>query len=138
MTLKTTTIPIFKLYDTYRKEFLYWRKIKSSNSANYTFANEENSYRIGWSATEYPKRYVMCVSFGQEDKNGSILFTGDRVINEDNEVGVIKLDKSHARLIVKYGGKYKLVETSRIEKIGDIFHANKYSGKLNKSIDNIE
>jgi hypothetical protein len=64
----------------------------------------------------------MCVSFGQHDKNGVELFSGDRVLNDDNESGVIEFDAKHARLVVKYGNKFKWVDSGTIVKYGDIFH----------------
>jgi hypothetical protein len=121
-----------KVYDKVRHEYLIWQKIKSKNSATYSFANEDNSYRIGWSALEYPKRYVLCFSLGQKDKNGVVLFSSDYVMNAENELGLIQWDAKNARFIVKYGGKFRLVETSKIEKVGDIFHAtNKVKELLN-------
>jgi hypothetical protein len=111
-----------KLWDNYRKEYLKWGKIATNKNPYYGFTNESGSYHIGWSATEYPKRYIMCVSFGQHDKTGVELFSGDRVLNDDNEAGTILFDEKHARLVVKYGKKFKWVETNTIVKVGDTFH----------------
>ncbi len=111
-----------RLWDNRRREFLYWRRIKTKSSAYYTFVNESETYKIGWSALGYPKRYVMSFGLGQKDKHGVLLFSGDKVKREDGSIGVIQWFEKTARFAVQSSGSMMLVETSKIEKVGDIFH----------------
>ena len=86
--------------------------------------NETGTNRVGWvTVIEHPKRYVLCFGLGQRDKNGTLLFSGDLVSNEDNQIGEIVYSQNRVGFIVKYKGKLKYIETSKIVKVGDIFNA---------------
>jgi hypothetical protein len=115
-----------RIWDKTKKEFLYWGKVKTSRNPYYAFSNESGSNKIGWSALE-KKRYILSFGLGQKDKNGVLLFSGDKVKRDDGKVGVIEWFERHARFAVKCPDKLVLVETSRVVKIGDIFK----SGKIN-------
>lgn len=110
-----------KLWDNHRKEYLYWCKINTTNSSYYTFINETRTYKIGWSALDHPKRYVMCFGIGQRDKNGIELFTGDKVKRADGKIGIVTYFEKRGLFGVKYSGKQECIRTQEIEKIGDIF-----------------
>ena len=116
-----------KAWDNYKGEFLFWKKFNTTNSSLYTFANEQGTNRVGWvTVQEHPKRYTICFSLGQVDKNKVILYSGDIVLNEENELGTIEYSKSRGGFFVRYNGKLKYIETSKVTKVGDIFNkANK-------------
>jgi hypothetical protein len=127
-----------KAWDNHHKEFVYWKKFRTTNSSLFTFSNEAGTNRVGWvRVVEHPKRYVMCISFGQHDKNGVELYSSDIVKRSDGSSGVIMWSTNHARFVVKYKGKSELVETAKIEKVGDIFHASKSVKSKNGVLSNL-
>lgn len=110
-----------KLWDNYHKEFLYWRKIRTKTSAYYTFSSIDEKHKVGWTALEKPKRYILCFGIGQKDKNGIELFTGDKVKRADGKIGIVTYFEKRGLFGVKYAGKQECIRTREIEKIGDIF-----------------
>lgn len=113
-----------RLWDKHRKEFLYWGKVKTSRNPYYAFSNESGTNKIGWSALE-KKRYTLSFGLGQKDKNGVLLFSGDKIKREDGEIGVIEWVEKHARFAIRCSDNFTLVPTAKVEKVGDIFHKEK-------------
>jgi hypothetical protein len=114
-----------KVWDNFKHEYLIWRKVKTASSSMQVFINDAGTNRQGWvTIVEHPKRYTLCFSLGQTDKNGVILYSGDLVKSQDGKIGEVQYSQARAGFFVKYDGALRFMQTDKIEKIGDIFNTS--------------